>query len=57
MAKKREGYKSGEGKYNVPVKVTPVTTDELSGGNKDVSKAVWDDNDSAAIRGTRKGFS
>ena len=54
---KREGYKSGDGKYNTPVKITPVTTDELTGGNKDVSKEIYDNNDSAAIRGTRKGFS
>ena len=55
MAKKREGYKSGEGKYNLPVKLNegPKLQDAEKG--KEITE-VWTDNDLGAIRGTRKGF-
>ena len=53
---KREGYKAGLGKYSTEVKLNPGKP--LQDAEKGVEKpAVWDDNDSPAIRGTRKGFS
>ena len=44
-------------KYSTPVKLNegPKLQDTEKG--KDLSKEIFDNNDSAAIRGTREGFS
>jgi len=44
-----------DGKFNQPVKTTPARGDNPQGveKGKDISKAVYGDNDSAGIRGGR----
>jgi hypothetical protein len=51
----KKGQSSGEGRFNKPVKTTPARGDNPQGveKGKDISKAVWDSNDSAGIRGGR----
>ena len=52
---KNKNQKSGEGRFNVAVPLTPAKGDNPQGveKGKDISKAVWDSNDSAGIRGGR----
>ena len=48
MAKKREGYKSGEGKYNLPVKLNEGP--KLQDAEKGVEiKRVWVDDPDGVI--------
>ena len=44
-----------DGKFNQPVKTTPARGDNPQGveKGKDISKAVYEDNNSAGIRGGR----
>ena len=56
MAKK-QGYEKGFGKYSTPVKLNEGPKLQDTDKGKDLSKQIYDNNDSAAIRGTREGFS
>jgi hypothetical protein len=49
---KRGQQKRGDGKYSQPADITNGKNDEQS-APKDVSRAVYDNNDSAAVRGGR----
>ena len=57
MAKKY-GYqiRSRQG-LSTKLRSQPASPTEDAQPGKEITKAIYDDNDSAAIRGTRKGFS
>ena len=56
MAKK-QGWQQGQGKFSKEVKLTEGKPLEDTQKGKDLSKEIYDNNNSAAIRGTREGFS
>jgi len=56
MAKKKQGWEIGLGRYAAPVKLNEGKGDDPSAKGKDVSKEVYENDDNPAVRGGRPRF-
>jgi hypothetical protein len=55
MAKRKQGWELGQGKFSQPVKLNEGPKLEDTQKGKEITE-VYTDNDLGAIRGTRDGF-